>query len=191
MLRHGTFARTRRRMSVHLELPARRYERAFLAAVHASRRLHRGLVSPPKTPAQFRAYLARLLEPAHVGYLVCLPGGALAGVVNINEIVRGGFRSAYLGYYAFVPHAGQGHMTTALGLVVSKAFRKHGLHRLEANIQPGNLPSISIVKRLGFRLEGYSPRYLRICGRWRDHERWALTVEDWRASRAGRPRRGS
>jgi ribosomal-protein-alanine N-acetyltransferase len=79
-------------------------------------------------------------------------------------------------------------MTAGLRLVISRAFRTYGLHRLEANVQPDNLPSIAIVQRLGFRLEGYSPRYLRISGRWRDHERWALTVEDWRTSKPKRVR---
>lgn len=146
----------------------------------ASRRLHRGLVAPPRTAQQFRAYLLRLQKPTHLGHFVCLSGGELAGVININEIVRGGFRSAYLGYYAFVPHDGAGHMRRGLELVLSRAFRKYKLHRLEANIQPGNARSIALVKRLGFRQEGYSPRYLRISGKWRDHERWALTIEDWR-----------
>jgi ribosomal-protein-alanine N-acetyltransferase len=173
-------------MSVHLEVPARRHERAFLQAVEASRRLHRGFVAPPKTAEQFRAYLGRLSGPANLGHFVCLADGGLAGVINLNEIVRGGFRSAYLGYYAFEPHAGHGHMTAGLRLVVSRAFRQHRLHRLEANILPGNLPSLALVERLGFRLEGYSPRYLRIAGRWRDHERWALTIEDWRAKRSRR-----
>jgi ribosomal-protein-alanine N-acetyltransferase len=64
--------------------------------------------------------------------------------------------------------------------VIRLAFRSYKLHRLEANIQPGNHRSIALVRGLGFAREGYSPRYLKIGGRWRDHERWALTVERWR-----------
>ena len=105
--------------------------------------------------------------------------GELAGAININEIVRGSFRSGYLGYYAFVPHNGRSYMTTGLRAAVSRAFRQLPSYRLEANIQPDNEASRRLVKRLGFKLEGFSPRYLKIAGRWRDHERWAVTVEIW------------
>ncbi len=112
------------------------------------------------------------------------------GVVNLNEIVRGSFQSAYLGYYAFRPHAGQGYMTEGLALVLRHTFRGLGLHRLEANIQPANRQSRELVRRLGFRREGFSPRYLKIGGRWRDHERWAIVRETWAANRGSLGRSG-
>ena len=84
-------------------------------------------------------------------------------------------------------------MTEALQLGLRHAFRVLDLHRVEANIMPGNRASIALVKRAGFRREGYSARYLKIAGHWADHERWALTVEDWRALVVGarRPQRNS
>lgn len=170
-------------MLIRLEAPSLRRAEEFLAAVRRSRTLHRGFVTPPRTREEFVAYLARFRQPSHIAHFICLPEKELAGVVNISEIVRGSFQSAYLGYYAFVPHDASGAMSSGMRLVVARAFRTYRLHRLEANIQPSNQRSIALVKRLGFRLEGMSPRYLRIAGRWRDHERWALTVEDWRASR--------
>ncbi len=66
-----------------------------------------------------------------------------------------------------------------LSINFMKAFEELGLHRLEANIQPDNLKSINLVKNNGFKKEGVSPRYLKINGEWRDHERWAITYEDW------------
>ena len=107
------------------------------------------------------------------------PLNELAGVININEIVRGTFCSGYLVYYAFVPHNGCGYMTRGLRAVLSQAFRTLRLHRLEANIQPDNESFRRLIRRLGFRQEGLSPRYFKVAGRWRDHERWALTVEEW------------
>jgi RimJ/RimL family protein N-acetyltransferase len=101
-------------------------------------------------------------------------------VINLSEIVRGSFQSAYMGYYALAPHAGKGFMSAGLTLVIERAFGELSLHRLEANIQPKNRRSVELVQRAGFRCEGLSLRYLRIAGRWRDHERWAITTEDYK-----------
>ena len=70
-------------------------------------------------------------------------------------------------------------MSAGLKLVLKKAFEELDLHRLEANIQPDNFRSINLVKNNGFKKEGFSPRYLKINGEWRDHERWAITHEDF------------
>jgi len=91
-----------------------------------------------------------------------------------------------VGYYVGSRHAGRGYMTEAIQLTLRHAFEESKLHRLEANIQPCNAASIALVRRAGFTREGYSPRYLKVCGRWRDHERWAITVEDWKAVRRER-----
>ena len=163
---------------VRIERPSLRHAADFLEAVQRSRALHGRWVHPPATLPQYRAFLRRMRGPKDVSHLVCSAEGDLAGVININEIVRGAFCSGYLGYYAFAPQDGRGYMQAGLARVVGLAFRKYGLHRLEANIQPENRRSIALVRSLGFRKEGYSPRYLKIAGRWRDHERWALTADE-------------
>jgi len=174
-------------MRVAIRAPRAKDQTEYLAAVHRSRRLHRPWVYPPSSPRLFRAYLARSRQHTHKSYVAFLwPSGAMVGVVSLSEIVRGPFRSAYLGYYGFAPHNARGYMTAAVGLVLAKAFRMLKLHRLEANIQPSNRPSVALVRRLGFKREGYSPRYLKVGGRWRDHERWAILKEEWMRAR---PRR--
>ena len=148
----------------------------FLGLVSVSAELHRPWMSLPSTPEQYQAYLARYAQPDEESVLICVRGsGAIAGVVNINSIIRGRFQSASIAYAAFAPSAGRGYMTEGLTLVVRYAFEQLQLHRLEAQIQPENRASIRLVRRVGFRHEGYSPELLYIDGAWRDHERWAIT----------------
>lgn len=168
-------------VAVTLKRPTSRDAEAFLRSVRRSRSLHRGLVSPPGDLEQFQQYTKSLRKRNRAGFLVLTKdSGGIVGVINITEIVRGLFQSAYLGYYAFIPFAGRGLMRTGLQLAIHHCFSKLGLHRLEANIQPENERSIALVKSLGFRLEGFSPRYLKVCGKWRDHQRWAILADEWR-----------
>jgi ribosomal-protein-alanine N-acetyltransferase len=164
---------------VFIRPPTNRDREAFLALVRSSRsRLH-PWVDPPGSRPAFAAYLRRARRPTERAFLVCRrEDGTIVGVINVSQIFLGAFRSAYLGYYAGAPHMGQGYMSEGLRLVIRNAFSKLGLHRLEANIQPANRASVRLVRRAGFRREGFSPRYLKVLGRWRDHERWAVTVED-------------
>jgi ribosomal-protein-alanine N-acetyltransferase len=169
---------TRVTSRIHLRPPALADQREFLVAVRRSRALHHPWVTVPSTPAQFRAYVERMAQPVNHGFLVCeREGDGIAGVINLTNVVLGLFRSGYLGYYAFAGHEGQGLMREGLQAVVRHAFKALKLHRLEANIQPGNQASLALVRSCGFAKEGYSPRYLKIGGRWRDHERWALLAD--------------
>ena len=154
---------------------------AFLDMVWQSRPLHEPWVHPPKDEEAFGRYVEHAASARFQGFLICRrETGEIAGVADLSEIVRGVFQSAYLGFYASARSAGQGLLKEGLGLVIRHTFETLGLHRIEANVQPENARSLALVQSLGFQKEGYSPRYLKIGGQWRDHERWALLVDDGR-----------
>jgi ribosomal-protein-alanine N-acetyltransferase len=169
---------------VYLRHPCEEDCPSFLKAVKASRQLHKPWMKPPHTKVRFQMWLERSRLANHFTVFACSArDDQIVGVFALSEIVMGPFRSAYLSYFAVQEFSRQGYMTEGLHLLLRHAFGKLGLHRIEANIQPGNAPSIALAKRCGFLLEGYSPNYLKISGRWRDHERWAIRKEIWRPSR--------
>lgn len=165
-------------LRVRLAVPRVADGREFIEVMERSRALHHPWVAAPTTPEAWRRYLQRLQRPTEEGFLIRrLADNALCGVVNLNVITYEALCSAYLSYYAAAELSGMGYMKEGLQLVIERSFGVLGLHRLEANIQPGNEASIRLVESLGFECEGYSPRYLKIGGKWRDHERWALLAD--------------
>jgi [ribosomal protein S5]-alanine N-acetyltransferase len=131
-----------------------------------------------------RGYLERIQRGRTIPNLIRLAtGNRLAGVINVSELVMGVFKSAYLGFYAFAGCERQGLMTEGLALVLDRTFKELDFHRMEANIQPANTTSAALVQRLGFRKEGFSPKYLFIDDAWRDHDRWAILSDEWAAHR--------
>ncbi|GGU65507.1 GNAT family N-acetyltransferase [Streptomyces lavendofoliae] len=149
----------------------------FCSLVRASTELHAPWMQLPAGAEEFQDWMHRFDDGSSLGFLIRVrETGAAAGMVNINSVIRGRYQGASLGCAAFAPSAGRGYMTEGLTLVLRHAFDDLRLHRLEANIQPANEASLSLVRRLGFRYEGLSPAYLYIAGAWRDHERWSLTA---------------
>jgi ribosomal-protein-alanine N-acetyltransferase len=166
---------------VELTAPGPQDEAEFIEAMAASASVHQPWLFPPTTPHAFRDYLHRLGERKYGFFVRRSADGALVGWFNVSDIVRGALQGANLSYGGVAAYRGQGYMSEALQLVLQEAFVTLDLHRLEANIQPGNAGSLALVRRAGFQLEGFSPGYLKIDGEWRDHERWALRSEAWRA----------
>ena len=100
---------------------------------------------------------------------VVLVDGAPVGRVNLNNLVRGAFCSADLGYWVDQAHNGRGVATAAVGAVVRVAFVELGLHRVQAGTLLHNHGSQRVLARNGFTVIGVAPGYLKIAGRWQDH----------------------
>jgi ribosomal-protein-alanine N-acetyltransferase len=166
---------------VYLRPPARSDRDEFIALMRASRAFHRPWATAPTDDERFATYLADSRRPDFEAMLVCRhEDDAILGFFNLSQIARGSLQSAYLGYAVGKAYARHGYMREGIELVLRVAFLTLRLHRVEANIQPDNHASIALAQGAGFRREGYSPRYLKIGGRWRDHERWAILAEEWR-----------
>jgi ribosomal-protein-alanine N-acetyltransferase len=170
---------------VFLRPPAAADRDEFVSLMRASRSFHRPWATAPTDEERFTTYLADARRPDFEAMLACRYGDlAIVGFFNLSQISRGSMQSAYLGYAVGKPYARQGYMREGIQLVLRHAFVTLGLHRIEANIQPGNRASIALAHGAGFRREGFSPRYLKIGGRWRDHERWAILADEWKARAA-------
>ena len=140
----------------------------------------RGYAATSFDQARFELMLEASRLETNEAFAICLKSDrTIAGLVNLSQIFRKQFQNAYLGYQLFTGFTGKGYMTEAVAKVLRNAFLDLKLHRIEANVQPNNIPSIAVLTRNGFTREGFSRRYLKIGGKWRDHERWAIIKEDW------------
>jgi ribosomal-protein-alanine N-acetyltransferase len=167
------------------------------------RRLSRDFLKPfePRwtesdlNPRVFSARLKRGREEARAGtdysfFVFTHPGGSevLVGGITLSNIRRRAAQFVNLGYWMGKPHAGQGLMTEAVGLIVPFCFETLGLHRIHAAFLPDNMASRRVLEKNGFREEGFAENYLQIDGKWADHVLFGLTRERYEAS-LRRPRR--
>nr|WP_255593314.1 GNAT family N-acetyltransferase [Acidovorax sp. sic0104] len=144
--------------------------------------MHSPWTCAPTDHSDFSDFMEPLEHERNHSFLVCRRSPPacdeeIAGVINIAQVVIGAFCSGCLGYYVFADYERQGLMRAGLAQAREHAFNTLGLHRLEANIPPGNVASIALFRSCGVSWEGFSPRYLRIQGEWRDHERWACLAD--------------
>lgn len=100
------------------------------------------------------------------------------GGISLSNVRRGVAQTGTLGYWMGKPHAGQGHMSAALRLVLDFCFEDLSLHRVEAACLPSNEPSQRLLRRCGFNEDGYARKYLKIRGEWHDHMLFSLLVEE-------------
>lgn len=105
---------------------------------------------------------------------------ALVGGVNLSNVQRGVAMSCNIGYWIAKEHRQKGYMSDAIETLLPYTFDKALLHRVEAACLPANTASEYLLRKIGFRQEGYARDYLRIDGAWRDHLLFAMLKNDYR-----------
>lgn len=169
---------------VFLRPPTMKDFREFSAMLKASRAAFRTLAPTNFTRQRFAEFVGNWQHDDARSFLICRhPDGVIVGSMGLFNIVRRQVKTSFIGYAVGAAYQREGYATEALQLVLSFAFRKLRLHRVEASIQPRNKPSRALAKRAGFKCEGLSRRLVKIGGRWRDHERWAILAEEWQPLR--------
>ena len=156
-------------------------ESAFVALAAESFQFHRKWIKLPTDSDGFKKYLSKFDNENAFFFVVCdAASSSIVGFVSVTGIEREPYHRARLGYGVFERYAKLGHISAGLEHVIDFAFGSLGLHRVEADIQPENEPSKQLVEKMGFTCEGISRGFIRINGAWIDHERWALTLDEWR-----------
>jgi [ribosomal protein S5]-alanine N-acetyltransferase len=126
-------------------------------------------------------HISHALETAAAGtgaMFVIEADGVLAGRIYLNTIVRGAFQSASVGYSVDHACTGRGVATGAVRRLIDVAFGELELHRLQADVLTANVASQRVLAKCGFQWFGRAPDYLRIAGRWQEHELYQLINAD-------------
>jgi [ribosomal protein S5]-alanine N-acetyltransferase len=165
---------------VYLRHPRKSDMDEFTRLVLVSRRFLHPWVTPATTPEAYARYLQFSRRKSMCACLVCRSeDSGIIGVCSLSQIFLGNVPYAFLGYWIGAKFSRQGYMTEALNLLLSYAFETLRLHRIQADIQPENVHSKALAARIGFRIVGFFPRYVKVAGRWKDHERWAIGRKEW------------
>ncbi len=100
----------------------------------------------------------------------------LLGGLTLSHVRRGVSQSATLGYWIGEEFAGRGLMKDAIRALLAVAAARFSLHRLEAACLAHNERSRHLLLACGFEPEGFAKSYVKIFGRWQDHQLFGLVL---------------
>lgn len=170
----------------------RQSDAAALAASYVRNRAHLSHWEPERPEEYYtEAWQANDIATRLLAYeageghpLGLFAGEALVGRFNVAGIVRGPFQSAGLGYWVDSKYAGRGLASAAVQALVEAARDELGLHRIEASTLLHNTGSQRVLLKAGFQQIGMAPRYLKIAGKWQDHNLYQVLLHDDAVARA-------
>ncbi|PVE96120.1 GNAT family N-acetyltransferase [Microbacterium sp. TPD7012] len=180
----------------HILRPIRIGDGAALARAYVANRDHLA----PWEPTRAESFFTQEFQERHaqecetdaasgrsIRFVIESDDGEIRGRMNLNNIVRGAFWSADLGYWIDVSRLRRGLASRAVERVAAHAREELRLHRLQAATLLHNIGSQRVLAESGFERIGLAPKYLRIAGEWQDHLLFQLLLEEPLSPRRERP----
>lgn len=173
--------------SEHVLRPVRLGDGDALARAYRSNREHLAPWEPTRTETFFtvasqEAHAQQCVADATAGrgirFVIESDDGEIRGRMNLNNIVRGAFWSADLGYWVDASRLHRGLAGRAVAQMIEYSRSELRLHRLQAATLLHNIGSQRVLLGNGFERIGMAPKYLRIAGEWQDHLLFQRVLEE-------------
>lgn len=104
--------------------------------------------------------------------------GDIVGTSQLWAVLRFNCQRAIIGFSIFNNQWRNGYGLELAQATINYGIRNLGLNRIEAEILPDNLPSISLCQKAGMKSEGIRRQALFENGVWEDHAVYAITASD-------------
>ena len=126
------------------------------------------------SPSKWKRRLRTIVSEQNSGkaaFFIALDenGNNIIAHCSLTNIIYGAFQACNMGYGVAREYEGKGIMVQVCNIAINHAFDVLGLNRIMANYMPMNVRSASLLKKMGFTVEGEAKKYLKINGVWRDH----------------------
>ncbi|MGO4487173.1 GNAT family N-acetyltransferase [Microbacterium sp. 2RAF4] len=173
--------------SEHILRPVRLGDGAALSRAYLANREHLEPWEPTRSEAFFTVasqeeHAQHCVDDASAGrsirFVIESDDGEIRGRMNLNNIVRGAFWSADLGYWVDATRLHRGLASRAVARVIEHSRTELRLHRLQAATLLHNLGSQRVLLGNGFERIGTAPKYLLIAGEWQDHLLFQRLLEE-------------
>lgn len=85
-----------------------------------------------------------------------------------------------IGYTLSPESQGRGYASEAVICIIDYLFNELNKHRITASVDPRNVKSIALLKRIGMRKEAHFKKSILFDGDWADDIVYAILEEEWK-----------
>ena len=128
----------------------------------------------PYTENDAKKWIALHLHKSPATSFAITINGKMAGAIGIHQKEDVYRKSMELGYWLGEPYWGQGIAVRAVQEISAYAFRTFDINRLFASVFAGNEPSMRVLQKAGFTLEGIHRNAVIKNGQMLDEHVYAL-----------------